>query len=128
MVTENIVWGLRRSMAVAAGFAAFVIVEYLLLGPRTTGRIGVTLPAILSIYVCGGLAAGIVLGVGRPWAKIRVGAVIIGVFVGICVYGSAGIIIDGLPSHWDGAAWFAAILVGGIIGAFGGNKFFDDHG
>ena len=113
---------------VAVGFAVIVSVEYLFLGPRTTGRIGVTLPTMLLMYAGAGVLAGIVLGIGRPLGRTHIGAIILGVFVATCAYGSAGIAIYGLPNHWHGAEWFSTIFVGMVIGAFGGDKFFNDFG
>ena len=128
MITTNIAWGLRRSMAVAVAFAAIVSIEYVFLGPRTTCRIGVTLPTILLMYIGGGLAAGIVLGAGRPLAKTRVGSMILGVFVATCVYGSGCLAVYGPPNHWHGLAWSTTIVLGVGMGAFVGGKFFDDFG
>jgi hypothetical protein len=114
-------------MVVAAGFAAIMSVEYVFLGSGTIARIGVTLPTILLMYVGAGLLAGIVLGVGRPLGKTHIGAIILGIFVATCVYGSACVAIYGLPNHWHGAEWFSSIAPGVVIGAFAGDKFFNDY-
>jgi hypothetical protein len=124
MITENIAWGIRGSMTVAVGFAVIVIVEYLVLGPGTTSRLGVTLPTVLLTYAGGGTLAGIVLGIGRPLTKTRVGSMILGVFVATCAYGSFAIAMYGLPNHWHGDTWFVAILLGVFVGALGGENLF----
>ena len=113
-------------MTVAMGFAAIVFIEYLVLGSRTTSRIGVTLPSILLMYVGGGVLAGIILGVGRPLGRTQVGSMVLGVFVATCVYVSAGIAIYGLPNHWHGKEWFSTVVVGILIGALSGNMFYKD--
>lgn len=126
-MTKNILWGLQFSMSVAVVFALIVLTEYRLLGPGTTTRFGMTLGSVLLMYLCGGLLAGVVLGVGRPLGKTHVGAIILGIFVATCVYGSGCVAIYGSPAGWHGKQWFSAIFLGVVFGAFGGDKFFNDY-
>jgi hypothetical protein len=82
---------------------------------------------MLLVYVVAGTLAGILLGLGRPLAKFHIGAMVVGAFIGICTYGSAGIAIYGVPTHWHGAEWFSTVVIGVVIGAFGGDKFFNEY-
>lgn len=113
---ESVRWGLEWGIGMAVVFSLFVIVQSLLRGSFYYERYSISTWTIVGAYAVAGITAGIVAGVLRPMTARRAGAILLGMLVGVVVYGIVGIAMFGL--HWAAAvsALVAGSLVGGMLG------------
>ena len=81
---------------------------------------------MIGTYFFGGTAAGVVVGVLRPLARWRAGAIVVGIIAAFFVVLGIGVARSGLPSRWTSADWFALTVLSIFFGAFAGNHFWKD--
>jgi hypothetical protein len=111
---------MRTGLKIASVYCAYVTVLYLLTGAQAFEDMGVTLPAILAVYLLGGVVGGGVVGLLLPIAQSSlVGAIMIGVFGMIPVVTGVAISIDGFPP-WNSDTTEAIVFISLILGAYGG--------
>lgn len=77
----NLKWGLRWGLTMAVGFTAIGVVATILASFDQTPRNDPSLASLVGFYFLAGACGGLVLGLLRPIAKYRVGAMVLGTAV-----------------------------------------------
>lgn len=121
----NLRWGTGWGLFMGAGYCAIALVLYVLRGPGLFAKYGVTPTAAMLTYLIGGISGGWIIGLLRPLAKWRLGAIFMGICVGIVVYGLATVSMFGPISHWDRDDWIMVTILGTFTGVIGGNWFWE---
>jgi hypothetical protein len=114
----NLRWGLAWGLTAAVGFSLWASGIALLRGSTRFEQYGVALGTVIVTYLSAGVVGGVLLGLGRPLLRWRLGSVVVGALVGIAFYTAIGISVDGirLETFVLGAA--IGVLGGGLAGAF----------
>lgn len=112
----GVVWGV---------FAAVVII--LRDGIPESAPERVTPLTLLTLYPLGGIGAGLVVGLLRPFARERSGAMLVGMVAALPFAAGFMYLKSGSISGWGGAEWFAVIAGSMLLGAMGGYKLWDQH-
>jgi hypothetical protein len=107
----------------AALYSLYVAVLYWIEGSQPFDRLHTSLLKVIAIYALGGVTGGAVVGVMRPYLRIRLVAILVGVIAAAFVFFGAGIASQGMPWHWTSAAWFSVAASSLLLGSFGGNWF-----
>jgi hypothetical protein len=110
--------GVFGGLGLAAAYSAFVIVMYLVTGGANLESRGLALSEILTTYLFGGIAGGIVFGLTAPLAATRIGAAVVGTLIMLPVF-AAGVLLHPEASLDQGATWAAIITCAVIIGGGG---------
>lgn len=125
-MSQNLVWGVRLGLVVA-GMLCCIGVPLALVGigdPVTHERI----PAgtLVVVYLSGGFISGIVLGLARPLARWRVGAIAIGIADGVICAALINMATDGAIWGWHSMQWIVTVIMGTSIGGITANWFWED--
>jgi hypothetical protein len=120
MLSDNIVWGMRRGLAFAGVISLFVLVIYIANG-AAFAKLGISLPEIVLLYAVGGTIAGAVVGAMRPLTNTRVGAMATGVAAALPVSLALGLAFYGAPTQWRRANVANCVIYAVIMGIMGGN-------
>ena len=123
----NIRWGILWGLFFAASLSCIASVQFLFKGASLEKKYGTTLSSIILTYFAVGIIAGCIGGLLRPAMKRQIGAIVSGVILGILGYGAIGVLLAGPPSHWSGANWGTAILLGVTVGGALGNSIWKDQ-
>ena len=113
-------------LAFACIYSLYVCGLYLLEGPQPFERLHTTLGVVVLSYFAGGIAAGTIVGLLKPLARSRPGAIIVGITAAFFVFLGIGIASDGLPTRWGEDSWLSVIICALLFGTFGGNMFWKD--
>ena len=121
-IKESVVIGL----AFACLYSLYVCGLYLLEGPAPFARLGTTIGVVIGTYFFGGISAGVAVGLLKPLARWRAGAILVGIIAAFFVFFGIVVASDGLPSRWGSDQWSTLIVLPILFGTFAGNKFWKD--
>ena len=119
----NLRWGVGFGLAFAAVYSLYVTMLYLVEGSQPFDRLHTSLLQMIAIYAIGGVTAGTVVGVMRPYLRARLVAILVGILAAIVVFCGVAIASHGMPWHWHRAEWGSLALSSLLLGSFGGNWF-----
>ena len=119
----NLAWGVGLGLAFAAVYSLYVAVLYLAEGSQPFDRLHTSLLKVIAIYAIGGVTAGTVVGVMRPYVRIRLVAILVGIMAAIVVFFGIAVASQGMPWRWTRAAWLSLAACSLLLGSFGGNWF-----
>ena len=120
---RNLSWGVGLGLAFAAAYSLYVAVLYLAEGSQPFDRLHTSLQKVIAIYVIGGVASGAVVGMMRPYLRLRLVAIIVGILAALVVFLGIAVASQGMPWRWTKAAWGSLVLCSLLLGSFGGNWF-----
>lgn len=123
----NLVWGLEMGLGMAGIFCLIGVALRLVRGPHFLDSYGITFQRLMSIYVRGGIGAGLLAGLGRPLGRWRAGAIAVGICGGFFVYTMAGLSLFGPIAAWNGADRFAITFLGLVVGGATGNRVWEKY-
>jgi len=92
---KNVVWGIAWAAAAATLLSLYVLVLAIVQGSWAFEGYGVTGTTIIASYYIAALIVGAVIGICRPLLEWRLGAVVVGAFAGMCLYGSVYYVAEG---------------------------------
>jgi hypothetical protein len=96
-------------------FSLIVIAESVIRGSDVAASVGMTLPVLIGLYLGGGLAAGVLVGLLKPYGRTRSGAALVGMCAAfpVCLVAVLLMVDPGTPIGW---------VLGCVVGvtAFGG--------
>lgn len=116
---EDTLWGVRRGLALACLYSAYVIVMAGMQRSAQLDAYGANVYELLLIYFVGGLVGGAVIGALRPLNSTAAGGTFIGALASIPFWVGTLMLFAGVPTRWDKGDWVVlSILVG--LGAFMG--------
>ncbi len=119
---ENILWGLRFGLLLAAVIIAMVSVGFIVRPHSPTHQMVRWLP-LSGSYLVSGLVCGLVLGLCRPMLTSFSRSVLLGPVILFPFYIIVGI-ATGFPIwRWDAAYWIIAIVTVIILGALLGGIY-----
>lgn len=101
-VIQNLRWGIFWGLCGAAVYCAWVGILFLLRGAAPFLANGTTFPATLAAYLVGGLGAGIILGLLRPFTRMVWGVALVGFLCALPVWFGALGAVEGFQ-RIDGA-------------------------
>ena len=113
-------------LAFACLYSLYVCGLYLLDGSAPFARLGTTLGIVIGTYFFGGISAGVVVGLLKPIARWRAGAIVVGIIAAFFVFFGILVASDGLPSRWGTDQWVTLIVLPTLFGTFAGNRFWKD--
>ena len=125
-VSQNLLWGVRLGLVVAAMLCCIGVPLALLGGSEPLTHERIPAGTLLIVYLSGGFISGIVLGIARPLARWRVGAIVIGIVDGVICAALINMGTDGAFWAWHGMQWFVTIVMGTSIGGITANWFWED--
>lgn len=73
-IREGVAW----CMGFGGLFSLIVIGESLVRGSDVAASVDMTLPVLIGLYLGGGLAAGVLIGLLKPYGRTRAGAALVG--------------------------------------------------
>ncbi len=120
---RDMMWGVRMGLLFASLFCAYAVAIFATQGSKSFDRLGVSLPAVLVVYCVGGAVAGAVVGLLRPLAVSRWGAMAVGVLAAVPVSAAALVALEGSPSRWSKDDLMGIVLYAIVMGVVGGNWF-----
>jgi multisubunit Na+/H+ antiporter MnhG subunit len=83
---QNLKWGLRWGLTMAAGFTAIGVVATIGASFDPTPRNGPPLLSLIGFYFVAGTCGGVILGLLRPVTRHKAGAMMVGtVLAGVCL-------------------------------------------
>lgn len=125
-VARNMRWGAALGLGCSVIFVTYIAILRVVRGPHAFTQYGVTFKTTVLIYVVGGLGGGMILGLVRPLTRRRSGGILTGILIATFAYGAVGIGLDGWVTRWDVGNWVALLLLGLGVGAYGGNRFWEE--
>lgn len=102
----------------AGCYSGIAVILYIVDGPRRFEANDVSLLQVLALYWIGGVLGGAILGLLRPLAHRRLGAMLVGSLV---IYPStAGVMttMAGSPFAWSGRDFAGTVVVATLLGSF----------
>jgi len=120
---SNLAWGLGLGLVFAAVYSLYVAVLYLAEGSQPFDNLHTSLSKVIAIYAIGGVTAGTVVGLMRPYLRIRLVAILVGIMAAIVVFFGIAVASQGMPWRWSRAAWLSLAACSLLLGSFGGNWF-----
>ena len=121
-VLKDMRWGLQAGLGVGALYCLWSLAAYLLRGPEVFKRHGVTLGALLFLYLFAGGASGMIVGFLWRFTTTRAMAYAVGLAAGLPVALGTAVALEGAPNRWDAAVWFGALFVGVLAGTSVGHE------
>jgi hypothetical protein len=97
-------------------FSAWIVLVYLVGGPRTFNEIGTTVYAVLLSYYIAGVAGGTLVGLLLPLTRTLVGQMLVGAMASLVVCSSAQTTLKGVIWHWDRSTLIVTTVIAVIIG------------
>ena len=125
----NLKWGVKGGLGFAAVYCLWVGLLFLIGGPETFRRLGVTLTTVIATYVTVGVVAGAVIGLLRPLTGNGFGAFVVGYLAAVPITAGLMICLSGWPSTWAGRRWHEfpiLVLVFGTMVGFELNRRADE--
>jgi hypothetical protein len=117
----NLIWGVGLGLAFAAVYSLYVTVLYLIEGSQPFERLHTSLLMVIAAYAFGGVTAGAIVGVMRPYLRIRLVAILVGILAAVFVFFGVGVAADGMPWRWTRNAWLSTAICSLLLGSFAGN-------
>lgn len=111
---ENIRWAVLVGVIMATVYSAWVTGLYLVGGSQVFTAHNTSLLMVVLTYFCVGVLGGLVVGVALPIAKHPLGAIVVGVMVGLIFFFCIEVVTAGPISHWT-ASNTKAVLVLGLL-------------
>jgi hypothetical protein len=105
--TQNIRWAFGWTFSFATAYSGYVLLVTLARRATWFESYQMSTWTIILGYYIAALLAGVALAVLRPWGNSRIGAYCLGAVIGFLVYGSIGVMMEGLKAV---TFWMAAIL------------------
>ena len=109
-------WGVAAGACFAALYSGMAVVLYVLAGPAQFGDKGLTLRATVAAYAAGGLAGGALVGLLRPLARWRAGAMLVGVAAAVPLTLALTLAMRGHPAGWSEDVWGGGALAAVALG------------
>src|SRR4029078_2971130 len=103
----NIEWGLRRGVAIALVYCAWVSAVYLLSGPTPFRTMGVSYGLVVLTYLAIGAGSGTLIGMLKPLTLHRLGGYVVGLVAAVPVAFGLAFCVSGAPKAWTAADWAA---------------------
>lgn len=117
---ENLEWGLRRGLSMAAIFGAYVVALSIARWSIWFPELETNLFAILLAYAVAGSSPGAVIGVLRPYNTSGWAGAFIGLVASAPVNLALGIATFGLPTQWGMGQWctlgIMTVVIGPLLG------------
>jgi hypothetical protein len=113
---DDLKWGIRWGLWMAAGFSAIALVITGFRGSPDYPEFGLSIGSIILLYFALGLIAGALVGVLRPFTRTKSGGFFVGWLIGSLVYGGAGLMIKGVGIAIIPVALILGLAIGGTLG------------
>lgn len=110
--------GVLLGAAFAAAYCGIALVLFVLTGGSAFKAQHTTLPRMLLAYMCGGISAGLIAGIGLPLTSRRFGAAIVGIVACLPVSAVLNWATDGSLATTNGR--ITVIIHALLFGGFGG--------
>ena len=127
-ILKDLRWGIVAGLFFACFYSLIALAILLFGGGKAFEATGVTIPIAIAGYFAGGLVAGALVGLLRPFAKRRIGAVAVGIGAAFPVMLGFGFIMYGPMAQWDGGAIFGVTFAAVFLGGYGGWEFWEPQG
>jgi hypothetical protein len=128
-ILRNVRWGVLNGLLYAAIGFVIVAVVALVRGQNRFGQYGLSMGTVFLTYTTGGIAAGAIVGLLRPWTKNAIGATIVGVVAGIPFMLAAFIGFGDSPRPLENVDWQGVLTIGSLLGGgFGYLRWKRMHG
>jgi hypothetical protein len=121
-IGADIKWGLSWGFWLAGGFSLLGSALFLLQGTVLGHPSRFSFPLVILGYLAMGVIGGLLIGVLRPFAQGRIGATILGIIIGIVVYGIAMIVAVGEKEFLSFPGLVSTLVLGIIIGGLSGHN------
>lgn len=108
-------WAFRFALGFAAIATAFAVIAFIAHPGRSFGTLVTTLGIVLGGYAAAAVVSGLVVGLLLRIGRTLLGALALGFFGGVSVYGVVGAIITPKADWWPGLA-VVAMACGLVVG------------
>jgi hypothetical protein len=113
---DDLKWGIRWGLWMAAGFSGIALAITGFRGSPNYPDIGLSIRSIILLYFALGLVAGGLVGVLRPFTRTKSGGFFVGWLVGSLVYGGGGLMIKDAGIMMIPVALILGLVIGGTLG------------
>jgi hypothetical protein len=113
-LSENTRWGIRRGLAIASLYSAYVIVLAAVQRSIHLDAYGATVFDLLLIYFAGGLIGGGIVEALRPLNATGAGGALIGGLASIPFWMGTLLLVAGVPTRWDKGDWIVLLILSAI--------------
>jgi hypothetical protein len=121
-------WGVSWGVWFAAGYSLLASALFFLEGTLLGQASRFSFPAVISLYIAMGVIGGLIVGLLRPVARRRIGAIALGVLVGVVVYFFAGITTIGIQEFLSLPGVVSTLVIGSVIGGACGYNSWSPEG
>ena len=115
-LVDDLKWGIRWGLWMAAGFSGIALVITGFRGSPDYPEFGLSIRSIILLYFALGLISGAVLGVLRPFTHTKTGGFFVGWLIGSLVYGGAGLMLKDVGIGMIPVALILGLAIGGTLG------------
>jgi hypothetical protein len=120
-------WGLRLGLSFATLYSVFVVGLFVVQGDQPFLSKGISLSSVVVAYYAGGALAGVIVGLLRPLAGTRIGAIVVGVISFFVISAGIGVVLFGWMFRWGSDEWLTVLTMALIFGSFFGNFVWDRY-
>jgi hypothetical protein len=113
---DDLTWGIRWGLWMAAGFSGIALAITGFRGSPNYPDIGLSIRSIIPLYFAVGLVAGGLVGLLRPFTRTKSGGFFVGWLIGSLVYGGGGLMIKGAGIMMIPVALILGLVIGGTLG------------
>ncbi len=113
---RNIAAAVRVGLVFAVCFSLIAVALFVVRGPSSFERLGVSLPQVLGLYAAGGIVAGFLVGLFRPFIVSLASAVVVGIGVAFPIAVCAYMLKFGPFWVWDRKPWIVSIVMSVVFG------------
>jgi hypothetical protein len=82
-LASDIRWGVVWGSILALALTLVLLVLFAVHGSKLFDSYGTSFTTVALLYLCGGVAGGVIVGLLRPLSRWRIGAVVMGVFAAV---------------------------------------------
>lgn len=112
----DVSWGVKWGLWFAGGYSLIALALFILQGTVVGQPSRFTLPVVIAFYWAAGIISGAIVGVLKPFARSRFGAITVGALVGTFVYFLAGLTVLGPSEFLSMPGVVSTLIIGPIIG------------
>ncbi|MGH7627289.1 MAG: hypothetical protein ACREOJ_18480, partial [Gemmatimonadaceae bacterium] len=87
---------------------------------------GITFGQLMLLYAVAPIAGGLVVGLARPLARWRAGAIVVGIMAAFVIWSGICMTVQGPVSHWRTDDWVLNTILAILTGIYLGNRVWED--
>jgi predicted membrane protein len=116
---DDVRWGVKLGLVMGGMYTLLALLLFALGGPDRFARNQISLATLVTVYMLGGLAAGLVLGVFRPALRERHTAFVVAFLAAIPVSFGMTVLVVGRIDGWTAGEWSETAVLSLLLAVMG---------